>query len=234
MALLSQCPSYQFKTQLQADLDAFLKRNFVVEASVVSISFVGQQKHNVLSLRGKLPIKLQSRTRPVGFKFILPAQYPIIPPYVYLDEPENPQVAELLDYIEKNNRIKTDFLTNWTTRNNDPNWKPKLNLSQLLLEVFELFTKAPPLSFEEMQVDYFSNFFNFLLTLVSKTSIKYPSQPLSLNSTPTLLDGDSKIYQLEACRSILTLVAINGKCFQACLLSRKRIWKRNLIFWTTC
>ena len=74
----------------------------------------------------------------------------MIPPYVYLDEPENPQVAELLDYIEKNNRIKTDFLTNWTTRNNDPNWKPKLNLSQLLLEVFELFTKAPPLSFEEM------------------------------------------------------------------------------------
>jgi len=131
-------------------MDAFMRRNYAVEASVVSISFTGQQKYNVIMLRGKLPIKLQSRTRPVGFKFLLPAQYPIVPPYVYLDEPENAQVVELLDYVEKNNRIKNDFLTHWAARNNDSNWRPKLNLSQLLFEVFELFTKAPPLSFEEM------------------------------------------------------------------------------------
>ena len=101
-------------------------------------------------LRGKLPIKLHTQVRPIGFKFLLPAQYPVVPPYVYLDEPENAQVVELLDYIEKNNRIKNDFITNWASRQNDPAWRGKLNLSQLLFEVFELFTKAPPLSFEEI------------------------------------------------------------------------------------
>ena len=50
-------------------------------------------------LRGKLPIKLQSRVRPIGFKFLLPAQYPIVPPYVYLDEPENPIALESADQI---------------------------------------------------------------------------------------------------------------------------------------
>ena len=96
---------------LRTDLDAFLRRNFAVEISVVAISFTGQQKYNVIMLRGKLPIKLMTKTRPIGFKFLLPAQYPIVPPYVYLDEPENPTVVELIDYVEKNNRIKNDFIT---------------------------------------------------------------------------------------------------------------------------
>ena len=150
MALLGQCPNYQFLPQLRADLDAFLRKNYAVEAQVVGISFTGQQKYNVIMLRGKLPIKLQTKTRPIGFKFLLPAQYPIAPPYVYLDEPENPQVVELLDYVERNNRIKNDFITNWASRNNNPQWKNRLNLNTLLYEVFQLFTKAPPLSFEEM------------------------------------------------------------------------------------
>lgn len=90
MALLNQCPNYQFLPQLQADLGSFLERNSAIETSVVSISFTGQEKYNVIMLRGKLPIKLEKRTRPIGFKFLLPAQYPISPPYVYLDEPENP------------------------------------------------------------------------------------------------------------------------------------------------
>ena len=150
MALLTQCSTYQFLPQLRADMEAFLQRNYAVEASVVAISFTGQPKYNVIMLRGKLPIKLQTQVRPIGFKFLLPAQYPVVPPYVYLDEPENPQVVELLDYVEKNNRIKNDFITNWASRQNDPDWRGKLNLSQLLFEVFELFTKAPPLSFDEI------------------------------------------------------------------------------------
>ena len=81
---------------------------------------------------------------------MLPAQYPIVPPYVYLDEPETPQVVEMLDYIEARNRIKNDFLTHWSARQNDNNWRPKLNLNHLLFEVYDLFTKAPPLTFEEM------------------------------------------------------------------------------------
>lgn len=62
-------------------------------------------------------------------------------------------VVELLDYVEKNNRIKSDFIINWPQRHNDPNWRGKLNLNQLLFEVFQLFTKAPPLSFEEIYQD---------------------------------------------------------------------------------
>ena len=73
LALLDQCPNYQLLPQLKQDLEAFLQRNSAVEASVVGISFTGQAKYNVLMLRGKLPIKLQSKTRPVGFKFLLPA-----------------------------------------------------------------------------------------------------------------------------------------------------------------
>ena len=136
--------------QVQSDLDGFLQRNYAVEASVVAISFKDQPKYNCLCLRGKLPIKLQDRTRPVGFKFLLPNQYPIAPPYVYLDEPINPTVVDLFDYVDAGNRIKNSFLTHWAARNQDPEWRPKLNLSQLLFEVFQLYTKAPPLSFEEM------------------------------------------------------------------------------------
>jgi len=129
MAVLGQCPKYQFAEQVRADMAAFLTKNYAVEASVVAISFTGMEKYNVVQLRGKLPIKLVSKTRPIGFKFLLPAQYPIVPPYVYLDEPEDPTVVELLDYVEKNNRIKNDFITNWASRNNDPAWKNKLNLT---------------------------------------------------------------------------------------------------------
>ena len=150
MALLNQCPNYQFKDLVRTDMDAFLTRNYAVEASVVAISFANQQKYNVVQFRGKLPIKLQNKVRPIGFKFLLPAQYPIVPPYVYLDEPINESVVELLDYVEKNNRIKNDFITQWANRQNDPEWRSKLNLSHLLFQVYELFTKAPPLSFEEI------------------------------------------------------------------------------------
>ena len=48
MGLLNQCSNYQFMPQLRADLDAFLQRNYAVEASVVAISFTGQPKYNVI------------------------------------------------------------------------------------------------------------------------------------------------------------------------------------------
>jgi hypothetical protein len=41
MALLNQCPNYQFQAQIRQDLDAFLQKNYAVEASVVAISFTG-------------------------------------------------------------------------------------------------------------------------------------------------------------------------------------------------
>ena len=150
MALLDQCPQYQFMPQLRADMEGFLTRNAAVEAQVAGISFQNQPKHNVVMLRGKLPIKLQSRTRTIGFKFLIPVQYPFVAPYVYLDEPVNQSVIDMIDYVEPNNRIKNEFITKWSQRHNDPVWKGKLNLNHLLYEVYQLFSKAPPLSFEEM------------------------------------------------------------------------------------
>ena len=77
-------------------------------------------------------------------------QYPFVSPYVYLDEPINESVIEMIDYIEANNRIKNEFINKWSARHNDPDWKGKLNLNHLLYEVYQLFSKAPPLSFDEM------------------------------------------------------------------------------------
>ena len=91
-------------------MEAFLQRNAAVEAQVAGISFQNQPKHNVIMLRGKLPIKLQNKTRTIGFKFLIPVQYPFVSPYVYLDEPVNESVIEMIDYLEANNRIKNEFI----------------------------------------------------------------------------------------------------------------------------
>ncbi len=72
------------------------------------------------------------------------------PPYVYLDEKEDPQIVELLDYVEAKNRIKNDFIINWQSHHSNPQFRGKLNLNHLLYEIFQLYTKAPPLSFDEM------------------------------------------------------------------------------------
>jgi len=42
-------------------------------------------------IRGKLSVNLPEaqRQRPLGFKFVLPVNYPQNAPLVYLDEPEN-------------------------------------------------------------------------------------------------------------------------------------------------
>lgn len=49
----------------------------------------------------------------IGFKFVLPTNYPFDPPMVYLDEPENPILIEFIDYIEKGNRLNFQYLTDW-------------------------------------------------------------------------------------------------------------------------
>ena len=59
-----------------------------------------------------------------------------MPPYVYLDEPMNQSVIEMIDYLEGNNRIKNDFITKWSSRQNDAEWRGKLNLNGLLYEVY--------------------------------------------------------------------------------------------------
>ena len=39
--------------------------------------------------------------------------YPIEAPLVYLDEPENPQVIDMIDYLDKGNRIVFEYILVW-------------------------------------------------------------------------------------------------------------------------
>ena len=48
----------------------------------------------------------------------------------------NQSVIEMIDYLEGNNRIKNDFITKWSSRQNDAEWRGKLNLNGLLYEVY--------------------------------------------------------------------------------------------------
>ena len=50
-----------------------------------------------------------------GFKFVLPSTYPQFPPLVFLDEPENALVTEMIDYIDQGNAIEFKFLEEWRT-----------------------------------------------------------------------------------------------------------------------
>ena len=62
--------------------------------------------------------------------------YPKQAPFVYLDEPENAEVVQLLDYIDAGNRIRNEFILNWAKRYNEPDFRINLNLNRLLYEVY--------------------------------------------------------------------------------------------------
>lgn len=76
----------------------------------------------------------------LGFKFILPSNYPAEAPISYLDEPENDEVVEMIDYLDKGNRIMFEYLIVWNSRG--VGIKSQLgvyNLSMLLGNLFKLF-----------------------------------------------------------------------------------------------
>ena len=54
-----------------------------------------------------------NKQRPLGFKFVLPVNYPECAPYVYLDEPENQEVIDMIDYLDSGNRIMFSYLIDW-------------------------------------------------------------------------------------------------------------------------
>ena len=49
----------------------------------------------------------------IGFKFIIPENYPYDPPHAFLDEPVNPTLIDLLDYLDSGNRIMFKYLQDW-------------------------------------------------------------------------------------------------------------------------
>ena len=105
-------------------------------------------------IRGKLSINLQEmgKQRPMGFKFVLPVNYPASAPYVYLDEPENQEVIDMIDYLDSGNRIMFSYLIDWDrngasiSQGNHQTY----NLLATLGKVYNLFCKQPPISFTEL------------------------------------------------------------------------------------
>lgn len=101
-----------------------------------------------------MPVQVAGKQRAFGFKFLLPPDYPAGVPLVFLDEPEIPEVVEMLDYVDRGNRIECAFLGQWRT-----NARASLqghyggspyNLVKLSSEVYNLYSNAPPLPFDEM------------------------------------------------------------------------------------
>ena len=64
-------------------------------------------------IRGKLNIKVNGKDKLLGFKFVLPFNYPLAAPLVFLDEPDNPEVIEMVDYLDKGNRINFEYVFKW-------------------------------------------------------------------------------------------------------------------------
>ncbi len=58
-------------------------------------------------------IQLANGQRMIGFKFVMPLDFPREAPLVFLDEPENAQVVEFVDYVDKGNRIMFNYLASW-------------------------------------------------------------------------------------------------------------------------
>ena len=57
----------------------------------------------------------------------------------------------MFDYVEKGNRIRFEYILLWNKRYvNEPNQRANLNLIRLIYEVYQLYTKAPPLPLEEI------------------------------------------------------------------------------------
>lgn len=50
-------------------------------------------------------VKLSNNDKLIGFKFVLPLFYPFDPPMVFVDEPEDELVVDMLDYLDPGNRI---------------------------------------------------------------------------------------------------------------------------------
>lgn len=65
-------------------------------------------------------IQLAKDGRMIGFKFVLPSSFPLVPPWTILDEPINPMVIEFIDYIGPNNVMAFAYLEQWKKATGKP------------------------------------------------------------------------------------------------------------------
>ena len=88
----------------------------------------------------------------LGFKFVTPQDYPKSPPFAFLDEKEDAEVVEMVDYLDKGNRIMFQYLADWSREPNitTPASLKKFNITELLTKVYQLFCQLPPVSLSEL------------------------------------------------------------------------------------
>lgn len=69
----------------------------------------------------------------------------------FLDGPELQQVIDMVDYLDKGNRIVFEYLILWQRQGRDIFSKVNnYNLLMCLSHVYNLFVRMPPVSFEEL------------------------------------------------------------------------------------
>ena len=109
--------------------------------------------NKVFQIRGKLKVTLpqSGKDKMLGFKFILPANYPQDAPICYLDEPELQEVVDMVDYLDKGNRIMFEYVIIWSKVGGEiVHSLQKYNLMTLLGNIYQIFVKMPPVSFGEL------------------------------------------------------------------------------------
>ncbi len=75
--------------------------------------------------------------------------FPQKPPICFLDEPINPLIIEIFDYVEEGNLLSFRMLIDWAR--NPGLYPAKFNLQATLIQVNSLYSSAPPLPFEDDQ-----------------------------------------------------------------------------------
>ena len=74
-----------------------MARSGMTSSSRENVSSHSQDDHLIVW------IQLVKDGRMIGFKFVLPSSFPVVPPWSILDEPVNPMVSEFIDYVGANN-----------------------------------------------------------------------------------------------------------------------------------
>ena len=69
----------------------------------------------------KLP---NGKDRGLGFRFLITPRYPLDRPLAFLDAKPDPQIIEMVDYLDDGNLIYFDYMTEWKKANNYENFNP--------------------------------------------------------------------------------------------------------------
>lgn len=142
--------AHDMTEDLLNDLNSVLDKYTELEINVDKFTFPGEVAQNVVNIQGKIEVNVQNKSRFVNYKIILPSVYPHKVPFVYLDEPINKEVIEMIDYLEDQNRIQFQYLIMWKNHSNIDTVRQTYNLVILIQRLDEIFKKMPPVSMEEL------------------------------------------------------------------------------------